>query len=68
MIVAPIIGIVVDLISDSQGLGGNFWPVAAIAAVFALLMLLTPLKDRGGDQEKVLECEDVCMVEVDDID
>ncbi|MFC1998246.1 MFS transporter [Chloroflexota bacterium] len=67
MIVAPILGVAVDFISDRQGPGGDFWPVAAIAAVFALLMLLAPLKDKGNGTE-ALECADVCMVDADDID
>jgi len=67
MIVAPILGAAVDFISKRQGPGGDFWPVAAIAAVFALLMLLTPLKDKGNGTE-ALECEDVCFVDADDIE
>ena len=72
MLVAPVIGAAVDLvggdlISGIQGPGGRFWPVTAIAAAFALLMLLTPLKDRG-DEEEALECADVCFVDADDID
>jgi len=65
MIVAPIIGLAVDYIKGQQGLGGIFWPVAAIAAVVTLLMLLTPLKKRG-DEEQTLECETVCMVDAED--
>jgi len=67
MIVAPILGVAVDFISGRQGLGGDFWPVAAIASVFALLMLLTPFKSKG-DEAEALECQTVCMIDADDID
>jgi MFS family permease len=72
MIVAPILGAAVDLVggdlvSGVQGPGGKFWPVAVIAAAFALLMLLTPLKYRG-DEAETQECADVCFVDADDID
>ncbi|MFC1907717.1 MFS transporter, partial [Chloroflexota bacterium] len=40
MIIAPILGVAVDF-ARGQTLGGEFWPVAAIAAVVALLILLT---------------------------
>lgn len=49
MIIAPILGIAVDTVRG-QGPGGEFWPVAVIAAVIALAVLLTPLKGRGGDR------------------
>ena len=45
MIVAPVLGTAVDFVSG-RGLGGDFWPVVAIAALIALLILLTPLKNK----------------------
>lgn len=45
MIIAPVLGITVDLVRGQEA-GGEFWPVAAIAAVIALIILLTPLKER----------------------
>ena len=47
MIIAPILGVAVDFVRD-QSLGGEFWPVAAIAAVIALLILCTPLKEKDN--------------------
>ena len=44
MIIAPIFGVAVDFIRG-QSLGGEFWPVATLAAVIALFILLTPLKE-----------------------
>jgi len=67
MIVAPILGVVVGYVETHEGLGGDFWPVAAIAAAFALLMLLTPLKNRGNEAQ-TLECAEVCMVDADGMD
>ena len=46
MIVAPILGVAVDFVRG-QSMGGDFWPVAAIAAVVALFILLTPLKEKA---------------------
>jgi len=46
MIVAPILGVMVDFVR-AQNVGGDFWPVATIAAVVSLLILLTPLKAIG---------------------
>ena len=43
MVIAPVFGMTVDYIR-ANGPGGEFWPVALIAAAIALLMLLTPLK------------------------
>jgi len=34
-----------------QSLGGEFWPVAAIAAVIALVILFTPLKEKDSGTE-----------------
>ncbi|HEY91305.1 MAG TPA: MFS transporter [Dehalococcoidia bacterium] len=50
MVVAPVLGVLVDLVRG-QGLGGEFWPVAIIAAVVALLILLTPMKKKGVSHE-----------------
>lgn len=47
MIAAPIMGMAVDFIRG-QGIGAEFWPVAVIGAVAALVMLLTPLKEETG--------------------
>ena len=46
MIVAPILGVAVDFVR-MQSMGGDFWPVAAIAAIVALIILLTPLKEKA---------------------
>ena len=43
MIVAPILGVLVDFVR-AQSLGGDFWPVGTLAAVIALIILATPLK------------------------
>ena len=59
MLVAPILGVAVDYVKGHDGLGGYFWPVAAIAAVFALLMLLTPLKGKG-DGVDMDGCKIIC--------
>jgi len=57
MIIAPILGVAVDF-AQGQSLGGEFWPVAAIAAVVTLLILLTPLreKDNGKPTDIKIEC------------
>ena len=44
MVVAPVLGVMVDWVRV-QGFGGEFWPVGTIAAIIALLILLTPLKE-----------------------
>ena len=44
MIIAPVLGVAVDFVRG-QSLGGDFWPVAVIAAVIALLIIVTPLKE-----------------------
>ncbi|UCB42005.1 MAG: MFS transporter [Dehalococcoidales bacterium] len=47
MIVAPILGVAVDFIrSQGESWGGEFWPVATIAAVISLIILFTPLKEK----------------------
>ncbi len=45
MMLAPIIGAVVDFVR-TQNLGGDFWPVAAIAAIITLLVLVVSLRKR----------------------
>ena len=50
MIVAPILGMAVDFVR-MQSMGGDFWPVAAIAAIVALIILLTPLKEKKQSPE-----------------
>jgi len=45
MIVAPILGAAVDFVRAGS-LGGDFWPVATIAAFVTLIVLSTPLKRR----------------------
>ena len=63
MIIAPILGMAVDF-TRGQNLGGEFWPVAAIAAVIALLILLTPLREKG-DKEPV-ENKIACIGDMED--
>jgi len=63
MVVAPILGAAVDFV-QGRGLGGEFWPVAAVAAVVALVMLLTPLK--GKDNGKTVDVDIECIVDRDD--
>ncbi len=50
MIIAPILGVAVDFVRN-QELGGEFWPVATIAAVIALVILFTPLKEKDHPSE-----------------
>jgi len=52
MIVAPVLGAMVDFVR-AQNVGGDFWPVATIAAVISLLILLTPLKETGKGTDEV---------------
>jgi len=48
MIVAPVLGVAVDFVRG-QSLGGEFWPVAALAAMVALVILLTqPKRANAG--------------------
>ncbi len=46
MIIAPILGATVDFVRTG-GTGGDFWSVAVIAAVITLIVLATPLKQKG---------------------
>jgi len=48
MIVAPLMGAAVDF-ARGQSLGGEFWPVAVIAALVALYILLTPHRGKDGE-------------------
>jgi len=63
MIVAPILGAAVDFIRG-QSLGGGFWPVAVIAAVVAMIILLTPLKEKGGEEQVGIKID--CIGDVED--
>ena len=45
MIVAPIMGVMVDFLTG-RNLGGEFWPVATLAAVIALFVILTAVKQK----------------------
>jgi len=53
MVIAPVFGMTVDLVR-AHGPGGEFWPVAAIAAAIALAMLLsrrhTSSRRPGADE------------------
>ncbi len=49
MIFAPLIGVFVDYIG-ANGPGGQFWPVAAIAAIPALYILLSRHKNKRKDK------------------
>lgn len=51
MIIAPILGMAVDFVRGQQNIGGEFWPVAAIAAIIALLILFTPPREKETAQE-----------------
>lgn len=46
MIFAPIFGVAVDFVR-TNGIGGDFWPVAVIAAAVSLLVLATPRRKRS---------------------
>ena len=45
MILAPVIGYLVDLVRSNQ-FGGEFWPIGMVGAVIALIMICTPQKCR----------------------
>lgn len=47
MVIAPILGAAVDFVR-AQSIGGEFWPVATLATVVVLFILLTPLKEKGN--------------------
>jgi len=63
MIIAPILGVAVDFVRG-QGLGGEFWPVAVVAAVIALIVLLTPFKEKGNGEPANVKIE--CIGDVED--
>ncbi len=50
MVIAPILGVAVDFVKN-QELGGEFWPVATIAAIIALVILFTPLREKDRTPE-----------------
>ena len=63
MIIAPILGVAVDFIRG-QSLGGEFWPVAIIAAIIALIILLTPFKEKGNGETTDIKTE--CIGDTED--
>jgi len=63
MIVAPILGAAVDF-ARGHSLGGEFWPVATIAAGVTLLILLTPLKEKGNGEQADIKIE--CIGDIED--
>jgi len=63
MIIAPILGVAVDF-ARGQSLGGEFWPVATIAAVIALIILLTPLREKGNGEPTDIKIE--CIGDIED--
>jgi len=63
MIIAPILGVAVDFVRG-QGLGGEFWPVAVVAAVIVLIVLLTASKEQGNGEPANAEIE--CVGDVED--
>jgi len=63
MIIAPILAVAVDFVRG-QGLGAEFWPVAVVAAVIALIVLLTPFKEKGNGEPANVEIE--CIGDVED--
>jgi len=64
MIIAPVLGVAVDFVRG-QSLGGDFWPVATLAAAVALFILLTPLKEKGNGKEP-LESKIACIEDIED--
>ena len=65
MIIAPILGVAVDF-ARAQNLGGEFWPVATIAAVVTLLILLTPLKEQSNGKGRSPESKVTCIEDMED--
>jgi len=63
MTVAPIPGAAVDF-ARGQNLGGEFWPVASIVAAVALIILLTPLKEKDNGEPTDVKIE--CIGDVED--
>ena len=47
MIIAPVLGAAVDFVK-TRGIGGEFWPVAALAAAISLVILLLSRGKRSG--------------------
>ena len=45
MIVAPVLGVLVDFVREG-GIGGDFWPVAAMAAIITLAVIATGLRRK----------------------
>ncbi|MBW1717541.1 MAG: MFS transporter [Deltaproteobacteria bacterium] len=64
MIIAPILGAAVDF-ARGQSLGGEFWPVATIAAIVTLFILLTPLKEKSNGKEPP-ESKIMCIGDMED--
>ena len=62
MIIAPILGAAVDF-TRGQSLGGEFWPVATIAAVVTVIILLTPLKERGNGEPTDIKIDCIGNIE-----
>jgi hypothetical protein len=48
MIVAPALGLAVDLVRE-HALGGSFWPVGAVGTVIALAFFVTSRRGRAAD-------------------
>jgi MFS family permease len=65
MIIAPILGVAVDFVRG-QSLGGEFWPVAAVATVIALLILFTPLKEKDDGTASVESKIDYIGADIED--
>jgi hypothetical protein len=51
MVLAPVLGLAVDFLTG-RNLGGEFWPVAAIAAVIALFIIITAGKYNSSQIKK----------------
>ena len=46
MIIAPILGALVDFIRAND-IGGDFWPVAAVAALISLVIIVAPMRRKS---------------------